>query len=446
MSFTTDKQTLDDLGIFGKRHSGRSIYMLFNKTFTHGGALLLENMFSAPMGEAARINRRSSVIGYFQQTGIGFPVRSEVFDCLEYYFSLTDARCGLATEDNTLGRKVRGLLGGDTEYEQLHNGVLASVELVCAVRDFAAANPGLADSPYADELGAMAGIADDPAVAPLLGCRGMKKLAYAQTAEYDRLLRHALRERMKKLIGHLYLLDVYISVASVAAARGFVFATALETEDNVISMEGVYHPLLENAVANSISIDGRNNVVFLTGANMGGKSTFMKTFGIALFLAHMGFPVPASRMVFSVKSGIFTTINLPDNLSLGYSHFYAEVLRVKKVAQQVGRTGNLVLIFDELFRGTNVKDAYDATVAVTEAFASNRSCTFLISTHIIEAGEELGRRCDNISFVYMPTVMEQGVPRYTYKLAQGITADRHGMVILNNEKILEIILSTSNNA
>src|ERR1700754_4537716 len=103
----------------------------------------------------------------------------------------------------------------------------------------------------------------------------------------------------------------------------------------------------------------------------------------------MGFPVAAARMEFSVRDGIFTTINLPDDLSLGYSHFYAEVLRVKKVATQLSMGKNLFIIFDELFRGTNVKDACEATVAITAAFAQKRNCMFVVSTHIIEAGEIL---------------------------------------------------------
>ncbi len=82
---------------------------------------------------------------------------------------------------------------------------------------------------------------------------------------------------------------------------------------------------------------------------MAGKSTFMKSFGITVFLAHVGFPVPQRKWNFRFKNGMFTTINLPDNLSMGYSHFYAEVLRVKKVAQQVRQTQHLIVVFDELF-------------------------------------------------------------------------------------------------
>jgi DNA mismatch repair ATPase MutS len=194
-----------------------------------------------------------------------------------------------------------------------------------------------------------------------------------------------------------------------------------------------------NAVGNALRITPDSNVIFLTGANMAGKSTFMKSLGIALFLAHMGFPVPASRMEFSVLDGIYTTINLPDNLGMGASHFYAEVLRVKKMAHELSQSKRLFIIFDELFRGTNVKDAYEATIAITSAFAQKRRSLFVISTHIIEAGDVLKKKWDNISFKYLPTRMNGKTPVYTYTLQTGITADRHGMIIINNERILEIL-------
>ena len=176
---------------------------------------------------------------------------------------------------------------------------------------------------------------------------------------------------------------------------------------------------------------------------MAGKSTFMKSFGIAIYLAHMGFPVAAESMTFSVQDGMYTSINVSDSLDKGYSHFYAEVLRVRHVAEEVSRSRNLVIIFDELFKGTNVKDAYDATVAVTEAFGENRNCTFIISTHIVEAGQTLKGQCPNMLFVYFPTIMDKQVPRYTYKLQDGISSDRHGMMIIVNEGILDILSSSS---
>ncbi|GHV31434.1 hypothetical protein FACS1894177_06060 [Bacteroidia bacterium] len=211
-----------------------------------------------------------------------------------------------------------------------------------------------------------------------------------------------------------------------------------EKDKNLIEIKNVCHPSLEKAIANSILLTHSQNVLFLTGANMAGKSTLMKSFSIAVYLAHMGFPVAAEEMRFSVQDGIYTSINVADNLNMGYSHFYAEVLRVKQVAIQVATGKNLVVVFDELFKGTNVKDAYDASVAVTEAYAARKNCSYIISTHIIEAGHTLKDR-PALQFVYMPTVMKNGVPTYPYRLKEGITDDRHGMIIIQNEKIIDII-------
>ncbi len=442
MSFVTDKQTLDDLNIFGRHDRERSVYGLFNRTFTRGGGKILEEMFSTPLSDRESISRRSSVIRLFLERGTAFPFSASKFDVLDHYLENTDSRSQLAPDGNSLYRKARELLGADTEYTRIRKGVQAVLELFRGTDDFIREMGGTAaQTPYADEIRAMAGILAAPEVRQALPGKAQGKLSYEQVAHYDRLFRFRLRDTIGRLLCYIYNLDVYISVASVAAARNFVFAEALDPAGNTLLLEDAYHPGLDKPVANSICIGADNNVIFLTGANMGGKSTFMKTFGIAVFLAHMGFPVPASRMVFSVRNGMFTTINLPDNLSMGYSHFYAEVMRVKKVAEQVNRTGNLIVIFDELFRGTNVKDAFDATIAITGAFSANRACIFIISTHIIEAGEVLGKRHGNIGFVYLPTVMDGNTPVYTYKLTEGITADRHGMVIINNERILEIINS-----
>ncbi|MGN6419638.1 MAG: MutS-related protein, partial [Pseudobacter sp.] len=274
---------------------------------------------------------------------------------------------------------------------------------------------------------------------PALQESAPQKLPFNKLADFDKLLRFKQRNNLQKLLAHIYQLDVYISVARVAVEKKFAFPVAKKKEEQMVVLEDFYHPALQNPVVNTLSITPQSNIIFLTGANMAGKSTFMKSLGVAMFLAHMGFPVPASRMEFSVRDGIFTTINLPDNLAQGASHFYAEVLRIKSVAAELSKDKYLFVIFDELFRGTNVKDAYEATVAITSGIARRKNCMFVVSTHIIEAGAVLREKCDNINFIYLPTLMEGNRPVYTHKLASGITSDRHGMVIIRNEGILDIL-------
>lgn len=401
---------------------------------------MLEDMFGNPLDNYGLIRRRSAVISWFGNSRTAFPFRMTLFDAAEQYLSVTDGRTRLGDERRPLLKSIGRLVRKDSQLEQMVSGIGALVA-VFGISEKFISELGASEKLWEifPELGEAAAVVDDPVFADVRGLASRKTLTVAQAASVDGTLRYQHRDKVRRLLDFLYLCDVYISVAETASSRGFVPAEVLPAEDNVLELKGVFHPALTSPVANDVKVSGDSNVIFLTGANMAGKSTFMKTFGIAVFLAHLGFPVPAKSMRFSVRDGLFTTINLPDALNRGYSHFYAEVRRLRKVAVTVRRYPRMVVIFDELFRGTNVKDAFDATVAVTEAFSEIKGSIFLISTHIIEAGEELRKRCGGIRYLYLPTEMDGNVPVYTYRLKDGITSDRHGMVIIRNEGILDIL-------
>ena len=435
MAFVTDQQTQDDLNIFGKQGSD-SIFQIFNHTCTRGGAAMMEDMFRYPLSTEQTVNKRSGIIQYFAKKGTTFPFANSEFDLIETYLSVKDDRTRLSGEEQTLVSKLSNLVVVDTEVQTIHKGIMALTSLFGQVKNFIS-QIKLADKhPYQADISGIALLIDDSAFSDVMNRLPGDKWSAAEWALYDVAFRFRHRDLVRQLMRYLYELDVYLTVAGVALKRGFAFPKAHGLD--VTKVYDLYHPLVKNAVSNTIEISGQSNVVFLTGANMAGKSTFMKSLSIAVYLAHMGFPVAASKMEFSVLDGIYTTINLPDNLGMGASHFYAEVLRAKKMAAEL-KSRKLFVLFDEMFRGTNVKDACEATIAFTEAFAKKKGSIFVISTHIIEAGEILKKRCTNINFTYLPTVMEGNQPVYTYQLSPGITADRHGMVIINNEGILEIL-------
>lgn len=439
MSFIIDKQTLEDLGIFS-RNKKTSIFAIYDSTRTRGGSRMLEEMFANPLDNVGLISRRSSVIAWFRDNRITFPFPKALLDASEQYLAVTDERTMLSGEKHPFLKSLERIVRKDSQLEQMVTGIGATVRIFGLLDVFMSglSATGELESLF-PELGEARKTIADPDFSAVRALAGKKKLTVAEASDIDGTLRYRHHDKVRLLLDFVYLLDVYISVAGTASSRGFVSAEALPKEDNVLELKGVFHPALAHPVSNDMNVTGDCNVIFLTGANMAGKSTFMKTLGIAVFLAHLGFPVPAKSMRFSVRDGLFTTINLPDALNRGYSHFYAEVRRLRKVAQTVRRYPHTVVIFDELFRGTNVKDAFDATVAVTEAFSEIKGSIFLISTHIIEAGEELKKHCGNISYLYLPTEMDGSRPVYTYRLKEGITSDRHGMVIIRNEGILDIL-------
>lgn len=439
MNFATDNQTLEDLNIFNGRGSA-PIYSIFNKTCTRGGAALLEEMFRYPLSKTEDINNRIKVLNFFSTIHLDFPLKQESLDVAEHYLSNFDERSKLAAQEISVAKKISNLLAADNEYQVIYKGVVCLVEMLQQLNDFLNdIRHKVAGNPYAKDIELIDQILLSQDFVFLMKENVKTKLSYSIVSKYDKQLRFVYRSDIKKILQYVFYLDVYMAVAKVAMENGFIFPTVLEKDQHIIHLQGLYHPQLTKPIANDICIYADKNIVFLTGANMAGKSTFMKSLGIAVFLAQMGFPVAAEKMEFSVLDGIYTTINLSDDLNAGASHFYAEVLRIKKLARELSLTKNLLIIFDELFRGTNVKDAYEATIAITEAFATRRNCMFVISTHIMEAGEVLQQRSAAINFVYLPTQMQGNIPVYTRKLKPGITADRHGMLIITNEGILDIL-------
>lgn len=438
MAFLTDQQTINDLNLFEKS-GGASIYQIFNRTKTRGGAAILEEMFRFPLSDDAKINHRSKIIQHFASSGASFPFSTDHFDPVESYVRNTDTRTKLSAQDDSIAKKLSNLVALDAMTAGIHAGIIALIRLLKELHQFLNGLDMETFDFYRQDKAELLSLLDLPGIKEALLLPVETKLSSTEYMACDELFRFRHRDAVLKILNYLYGLDVYFSVARVAVERDFIFPKALPKQQHVVKLEGVYHPQLQSAVANSIQITPDSNVIFLTGANMAGKSTFMKSLSISLFLAHMGFPVAARYMEFSVLDGIYTTINLPDNLGMGASHFYVEVLRAKKIAQELALGRNLFVLFDEMFRGTNVKDAAEATIAFTEAFAGKRNSMFVISTHIIEAGEVLKERCANINFVYLPTRMNGNHPVYTYTLEQGLTADRHGMIIIRNEGILDIL-------
>ncbi|HVK47615.1 MAG TPA: hypothetical protein VM488_07230 [Pseudobacter sp.] len=438
MNFTIDKQSLDELNLMGKFRQG-SVYYLFNQVKTRGGEQLLDQLFRTPLTDADRINQRTDVFKFFQHARLQFPFDPQQVVLMREYADAVGSTNRLQVWAGILLKKALSSLTRDERYKMLIQGLQATIVTLKKTFDFAS-SLATTQSPFQQRASAVLQLLRSEEMNRLLDTDIYADIPVRTIAAYDHLLKSRLNKEVRAILDFIAEADVNIAVGNVAASRGLNYAKAVPKEMNTLRAIDLKHPCIDNAKGNDIEMAAQRNVIFLTGANMAGKSTWMKSIGIGMYLAHIGFPVAAQRMEFSVREGIYSSINVADNIALGYSHFYAEVVRVKNAADATATGKHLLLMFDELFKGTNVKDAYDGTLAVTESFAEYMNCLFIVSTHIIEVGEALKGR-NNIQFTYMPTVLEGSVPRYTYRLEQGITEDRQGMMIIRNEGILEMMES-----
>jgi DNA mismatch repair ATPase MutS len=171
---------------------------------------------------------------------------------------------------------------------------------------------------------------------------------------------------------------------------------------------------------------------------MAGKSTFIRSVGVVVFLAHLGMGVPAASMRLSLFDGILSNINVVDNLAKGESFFFNEVQRIRNTLEKIGGNKKWLVLIDELFKGTNVQDAMKCSLTVIKGLIRIRQSLFVLSTHLYEIGDEL-KQYPNILFNYFETTVKNDQLEFSYQLKEGISNDRIGYLILKREKVVEML-------
>lgn len=437
-TFCTDRQTTDDLNLLGK-YRAESIFSLYNRTKTKGGEQLLEHFFQHPLSKAAAIEDRQRCIKELTGHSLVFPLDNKDFQPLEHYMTSFPAVSKGSLFFEIIKRNAQSLLGIQEEQMHVNQLLFYSLSALRRLLDWFKGTLASIDSEYLKKIANRFLPLLENSQLDLSGSDSIPvKLTVLQQFKYESFLRGTMHGEVMALLQHCYELDVFLGVAQILEEKKYCFPIINQGQQAVFKLTGAYHPGLKKAVGNNVQMDSNQNLLFLTGANMAGKSTVMKTIGICFYLAHIGFPVPAKEMETAIYDGFYTSINLPDNISKGYSHFYAEVLRVKDVAREVAAGKKLLIIFDELFKGTNVKDAFDATLSVAKALLDYKQSLFVLSTHIVEVGASLQQEATGIQYLFMPSVLEGNSTRYTYVLQEGISDDRHGMAIIRQEGIFDL--------
>ena len=435
MEFKIDEQTLNDLELFNQALDGKSIFSCFNTACSDGGKACIRKMLESPLTDVNKIRARVEAIRYLGQLPFFLDIRREELSFIEVYLQQEDVP--QRNMYHLTSRAVKGWLKPDNDCYLRQRAVPYLGRLIRELGTFM------------DELpaGRVPEMIRDmqQRVKETLAREGMqylvnqKKDSFWTRESLDLYFRGKELDGVRVVLDTLYMLDALRSLGIMTKGKELTFPIFTES-GRMVRIEGLYHLFLENPVKNDVLLDERQHLCFLTGPNMAGKSTCMKAFGVAVYLAHCGFPVPADRMELSVFKGLFTTINLSDNLSLGYSHYYNEVARVKYIVEQVRDLQEVVVVFDELFRGTNVKDAYDASCAVIGGLARLAYGVFMISTHIVEVAEFL-KPFPSVCFRFFEIDMTTGEPRYTYRLREGVSDEWIGMYILKKAGVVDLIES-----
>lgn len=214
----------------------------------------------------------------------------------------------------------------------------------------------------------------------------------------------------------------------------------------VLQASGLGHPLLpvEQKVVNDFSMPEVGEIALITGSNMSGKSTFLRTLGINLCLAYAGGPVNASELHTSLFR-LFTCIKISDSVTGGYSYFYAEVRRLKALlnAVEAGEQQQAMPLFfliDEIFKGTNNRERLIGSESYISALAE-RNCLGVISTHDLEL-VKLEDKLPGIKNYHFREEVIDGHMVFDYKLREGPCPTTNALKIMQLEG-LPVDLTTS---
>lgn len=432
-----DTTTLEDLSVFHPE-SDLSLFDKLNLTRTTGGRDKLHVLFSSPHKTREGIRDTQQILQLLIANQSEWPAtisNGSVMMIYKFYESAVDAIPGVASVPGALAYKLLHAPDyGLVKYSAGHafsflKGMRQIVEYF--LRED---NP----KPLRVVLQRAHSILNKPQLEEIMHFTRIEEMGIAKMLAFASFVRYHYKQLLFELIDIYSLLDAWYGMAMAVEKFGLLFPDFVESDSPVLQVKNLYHPLLASPVPYDVDLNENKNFIFLTGANMAGKSTFIKSVGVAVYLAHLGMGVPASEMRLTRFDGLLTNINVKDNIVKGESYFYNEVTRIKNTILKVTDGRKWMVLIDELFKGTNIQDAMKCSTAVIRGLVKIKNSFFILSTHLYEISEDL-KGHPNIDFQYFETEVENGDLKFSYELKEGVSSDRLGYFILEREKVVDLL-------
>lgn len=232
-------------------------------------------------------------------------------------------------------------------------------------------------------------------------------------------------------------MDALISYATFAYNnQTYVFYPQMANKEFTFQATEMGHPLLPPSVRinNSVHFNGTPSVIIITGANMAGKSTFLRTISVNLILAMNGAPVCAKSFLFT-PCDIMSSIKIQDSLSNNESYFYAELLRLKDILDHVKVQPKTLVVLDEILRGTNTKDKQLGSLGLLEKLISHNSVV-IIATHDLVIGELENKYPHNVINHCFEVELTNDQLIFDYKLKKGISQKLNASFLMKKMEII----------
>ncbi|MBV4420440.1 DNA mismatch repair protein [Clostridium tyrobutyricum] len=236
-------------------------------------------------------------------------------------------------------------------------------------------------------------------------------------------------KNFKKWIDVIGELEVLSSISTIKYNNPCWTMPKIINGSSRITAKTIGHPLLgEKRVCNSLNIGKSYSVMLITGSNMSGKSTFMRTVGVNIILAYTGAPVCAEQFCCTIID-LYTCMRIDDNLAQNISSFYAEILKIKNIVKASKERKNVLFLLDEIFKGTNSIDRHTGAMILISQLSRNGNLG-IVSTHDLELGKMADYKNSKIKNYHFSEYYTENKIYFDYKLKLGISSTRNAVYLM----------------
>lgn len=253
-------------------------------------------------------------------------------------------------------------------------------------------------------------------------------------------------EAIQSFASFIAYMDCLISFAETSLNEHFVKPTF--NNERIVDIKGARHPVIEKVmgkekyVPNDIYMDKDIDILVITGPNMGGKSTYMRTFAILVILAQIGCFVPAISCNLMLFDSIYTRIGASDNLISNQSTFMVEMSETNFALRHA--TSSSLLIFDEIGRGTATFDGMALAESILEYISSQIGCKALFSTHYHEI-TKIEEKISSLKNIHVGVKENKGDITFLYRIQDGPMNKSYGIHVAKLAHLPDPILKRADN-
>lgn len=441
----TNKRTLKDLSFVGQTNEGNILHLI-DRCSTYVGSKLLQQQLAKSPANYEQLLAQQAAVKFWQLHANKWPeyISNGTIVMVEKFYESADGYSGHAPSIHPFGGKFFQKLFNRNEYHFTQFSLSHLSDFIKGCNAFVALLEAEVALP---ELLKETLLQMQTALQQRL-CKDI--IALNQQTPFKEILRlsfHARREMkasVHELIEHFAQLDLWYGMALATKEHDWHFPEILPAHQVCLHAEGLYHPLLQEPIRYNIDFGTAHNFMILTGANMSGKTTLMRSIGIAAILAHLGMGVPAKTMRISYLASVISNMHVEDDLLKGESFFLAEVKNIKQTAIAAAHSEPQLILMDELFKGTNVHDAYECTKAIIEGLLLHPQHIMILSTHLHEVARYFEQNKQLNFYCFHTQLTNEGNFEFNYHLEKGISDERIGYKILVKEGVVGILNSERN--